>query len=59
MGPLQIIQMLNALNVTIPNLIDIIVHYKTLAASPELNETDKQEMKKNLDRLKLPSWDSL
>ena len=59
MDATKVIQLLSALNVVIPNLMDIIIHYKTLAVSPELNETDRQQMKDNLDRLKLPSWDSL
>ena len=59
MDATKILQLLGALNTVIPNLMDIIMHYKTLSVSPELNETDKKQMKENLDRLKLPSWDSL
>ena len=45
--------------IVIPQIINVVTHYKSLSESEELSETDKEKMKANLQALKLPEWDNI
>jgi len=55
----KILKGMNTAIVMLPNLVDLIVHYKEVLNAGELTETDKIIMKENLDRLALPDWDNI
>ena len=43
----------------LPQILNVITHYKEMQNSGVLNETDKERMKQNLENLKLPDWETL
>lgn len=45
--------------VLLPQLLNVISHYRDISKSGKLTETDKEKMKENLRDLKLPAWDDV
>lgn len=45
--------------VVLPQIMNVVTHYRSLSESEALSETDKEQMKANLQALKLPEWDKI
>ena len=59
MNPAIIIKILGAINTVIPSIVEIIDHYQRLMDKENIEVGDKEQMKANLEKLKLPPWDLL
>ena len=59
MDPTLILKFLAAGQVVFPAMMNVITHYSQLKDDPALSETDKEQMIRNLQALRLKSWEEL
>ena len=55
----DVLQWMMVGQIIIPQIVNVISHYKELSNSEAVPETDKARMKANLNNLRLPKWDSV
>jgi len=54
-----VLQWIQLGTVLLPQVMNLVLHYRQLSQSDNLSTEDKEQMKVNLRALKLPSWEEI
>lgn len=55
----EVLQWIQIGMVLLPQVLEVVSHYVAIGKSGALSETDKERMKQNLEKLKLPAWSDI